>query len=192
MNRKTAETVARMIQKECCRFSLADLCEEWGVTTGDFDDFIAAGIAAGDYRPERIRLDAFAYPENGDVNGIADPADPTPENPAKMPFLVPSEKRKGEWRWQPEIDVASGKIIGWPEGTRASTYYKPCDDCAIFVDGDDKDWNDGEYCPGFLCPTDEGGDDYIVMLIDGTGHIVDWKPEEFYAWFETRKKGGAE
>ena len=88
--------------------------------------------------------------------------------------------------------MASGKIIGWPEGTRASTYYKPCDDCAIFADGGDKDWNDGEYCPDFLCPTDEGGDDYIVMNIDETGRIEGWKPESFYAWFETRKKGGAE
>lgn len=39
-----SETVAHMIEKECCRESLSDLCEEWGVTIADFEAFIAAGI----------------------------------------------------------------------------------------------------------------------------------------------------
>lgn len=38
-----AETVAAMIEKECCRNSLTDLCEWWGITTYDFDRFIRAG-----------------------------------------------------------------------------------------------------------------------------------------------------
>lgn len=38
-----AETVAAMIEKECCRNSLTELCEWWGITTDDFDRFIRAG-----------------------------------------------------------------------------------------------------------------------------------------------------
>lgn len=33
-----------MIYKQCCRTSLADLCEDWGVTTDDFDNFILVAV----------------------------------------------------------------------------------------------------------------------------------------------------
>ena len=44
MNESKAKAIASMIYKECCRTSLTDLCEGWGVTTDDFDEFILAAI----------------------------------------------------------------------------------------------------------------------------------------------------
>ena len=46
MNEKTAKTIARMIEKECQRYSLGDLCEDRGVTCDDFDLFLQRGIEA--------------------------------------------------------------------------------------------------------------------------------------------------
>jgi len=40
----TKQTVARMIEKECQRNSLRELCECWEVTIEDFYEFISAGI----------------------------------------------------------------------------------------------------------------------------------------------------
>ncbi len=191
MKRKTAETVSRLICKECSRFSLADLCEEWGITTDDFDEFIRQGLNASDDAPQTITLNAFAYPDGGTVNGKSDPDEPSEANPPKMPFLFPCDKREGEWRWRPTIDVDEGRIVDWPKGVTASTYYKPCDDCAIIIDG--KDWNDGDYTPWFLCPTQKGYGDYIIMEIDGDGKIAGWKSGDFHKWYATKNaERGAE
>ena len=40
----TKQRVARMIEKECQRNSLKELCEYWDVTIDDFYEFISAGI----------------------------------------------------------------------------------------------------------------------------------------------------
>jgi len=40
---KKAESISNMIYKECRRNSLTELCEEWGVTTEEFDVFMSAG-----------------------------------------------------------------------------------------------------------------------------------------------------
>lgn len=131
--------------------------------------------------PKLIQLDAYAYPDSGAVNGVDDPEDPTPENPAKMPFLEASKQFKGEWRWVPLIDTKTGKILDWPENTEAKLYYKPCDDCKIIIDG--KNWNDGEYVPRFLRPGDENaGGDYLVMTIAKDGTILGWDKNAFEEW----------
>lgn len=140
--------------------------------------------------PIAFDVDAYAQPDGGTVNGEDDPSDPTEENPPRMPFLVPSEKRPGEWRWRPMIDVEEGRILDWPKGTEATAYYKPSDDCAIKIRG--KDWNEGEYVPDFMCPQDEGYGDYIIMRIDGEGKIAGWKPADFRKWFKDRQKKGGE
>ena len=134
-----------------------------------------------------IKIDAFAYPDSAQVNGVYDPEEPTPQNPAKRPFLVPSQDREHEWRWRFEIDTESGKIVGWPNGTTASVYDKPCDDCAIIVDF--KNLNDGEYVPRFLRPKKEYfEEDYIIMMIDGEGRIAHWDATEFKEWYEEATK----
>lgn len=38
------QRVARMIEKECQRNSLRELCEYWDVTIEDFYEFILAGV----------------------------------------------------------------------------------------------------------------------------------------------------
>ena len=48
MDKKTAGRVASMIEKECCRNSLTDLCEHWDVSCDDFEEFIAGGLAAAE------------------------------------------------------------------------------------------------------------------------------------------------
>ncbi|MBQ7652182.1 MAG: hypothetical protein IJS15_14570, partial [Victivallales bacterium] len=42
----TALKIRDMINKECCRESLVDLCEYWEVTTDDYYEFIDAALDA--------------------------------------------------------------------------------------------------------------------------------------------------
>lgn len=85
----------------------------------------------------------------------------------------------GGGNWRPTIDLATGKIEGWPEGTVASIHYKVCDD------GDyellDAERNvvkaiDG-YVPNIMCPEGEGFGDYVIMEISAGGTIANWKPD---------------
>lgn len=46
MDEKKAETIKLMIEKECCRTSLTELCEYWGVTTEDFWEFLDLAVNA--------------------------------------------------------------------------------------------------------------------------------------------------
>jgi hypothetical protein len=38
-----AETIAYAIKKECCRYSLIEWCEDWGITVDDFEKFLKCG-----------------------------------------------------------------------------------------------------------------------------------------------------
>lgn len=85
----------------------------------------------------------------------------------------------GGGNWRPTIDLDTGKIEGWPEGTIASIHYKVCDD------GDyellDADRNvvkaiDG-YVPSLMCPEGEGYGDYVIMEIAGDGTIANWRSD---------------
>lgn len=44
MNIETAKKVQYMIQKECQRNSLEDLCEYWEITTNDFYEFLECAM----------------------------------------------------------------------------------------------------------------------------------------------------
>lgn len=132
-----------------------------------------------------IKLDAYAYPDSGMINGTYDPEEPTPDNPVRRPFLVPSTRFKGEWRWQPTIDVETGTILDWPKGTVAEIYDKSSDDCAVIVNG--RNLNDGEYVPAFLRPG-HNDDDYLVMSIDGEGRIAGWNAAKVKAWIDKRQR----
>jgi hypothetical protein len=40
-NMTKAETIQRMIEKECERNSLTELCDWWGISVGDFYEFLS-------------------------------------------------------------------------------------------------------------------------------------------------------
>ena len=46
MKKEIVKKIIRMIEKECCRNSLDELCEYWNVTTDDFEEFLANGYKA--------------------------------------------------------------------------------------------------------------------------------------------------
>lgn len=42
------EKLEYAIEKECCKFSLVEWCDEWGVTIDDFEEFLRLGKEAFD------------------------------------------------------------------------------------------------------------------------------------------------
>jgi hypothetical protein len=103
------------------------------------------------------------YWEDAKVNGTED-TDGT---------LIPC--RKGD-NWSPLIELDTGKIQDWPEGTTASIHYKVCDagryeliDVAMktvaAIDG---------YVPDMMCPAGDGYGDYVFMDIGADGRIANW------------------
>lgn len=122
-----------------------------------------------EYEAAILRVDAgVRYWEDGTINGREDNS----EFP-NMPFSASG-------RWNIEIDIDSGQILGWPKGTVAFVHYKVCDDGiyeivdstgAIICRLDD------DYVPNILCPQDKGYGDYIIMEIDEEGYIHNWDKE---------------
>jgi hypothetical protein len=111
------------------------------------------------------------YWEDGTVNGVQDNDD----NPV-MPL------KEGDC-WNVKIDLETGTIIDWPEGTTAETHYKVCDaGVYALLDGDSEIVTEIEgYVPTMMCPEGSGYGDYVIMKIDGSGKIANWKVdfEEF-------------
>lgn len=86
--------------------------------------------------------------------------------------------RDGDY-WKPTIELATGRIMNWPEGTEADVHYKVCDDGAYWLLDESKarvaKWS-GFYVPDdILCVGDNGYGDYIIFKIGGDGLIIDWK-----------------
>lgn len=86
--------------------------------------------------------------------------------------------------WNPHIDIDSGKVLNWRQGTTADIHYKVCDRCGweiIDSDGNIVDSVHSEYVPNTLSPKEKGYGDYIIMDIDINGYIKNWKfnPEDF-------------
>lgn len=106
------------------------------------------------------------YWEDGEVNGAED-ADGT---------LIPF--REGE-SWKPTINLATGTVVGWPEGTEADIHYKVCDDGDYWLgdaDGTKRMKWRGSYVPDrFLCHGDRGYGDYIILAVGPDGRIADWE-----------------
>ena len=114
------------------------------------------------------------YWEDGSVNGVEDSDD----NP-QMPLIE-------NGRWKLDIDLATGQIKNWPQGTTASVHYKVCDD-GIYKLLDE--WGNviasaADYVPSMLSPKDSGYGDYVIMDINSDGIIQNWKAdlEYFYAY----------
>jgi hypothetical protein len=86
--------------------------------------------------------------------------------------------RSGE-RWIPVIELATGRILNWPEGTEAKIHYKVCDDGDYWLLDEAKrriaKWK-GYYVPGaILCLEGSGFGDYIIFKVGGDGMVIGWK-----------------
>jgi hypothetical protein len=91
--------------------------------------------------------------------------------------LIPC--KKGEL-WCPTIDIDSGIIINWKQGTKASIHYKVCDagTYRLLDKNESEIYSKEGYVPSILCPADNGYGDYIIMNIDENGGIEDWDNSE--------------
>lgn len=104
------------------------------------------------------------YWEDATVNGSSD------DDGSRIPC------RNGD-NWCPTIELATGRIMNWPEGTTADIHYKVCDDGNYELL--DKRRNvvksiDG-YVPDCMCPGGEGYGDYVIMTIGAGGVIANWR-----------------
>ena len=110
------------------------------------------------------------YWEDSTINGVEDDAD-APNMPMK----------KGD-AWCIKIDLQTGKIEGWPEGVKASTYYKVCDGgiySLLAEDGSVVVTVCG-YVPRMLSPKENGDGDYVIMDIGPDGVIDGWRADLEY------------
>lgn len=110
------------------------------------------------------------YWEDAEVNGVED----------EHGDLIPC--REGD-TWRPEIDIDSGVITNWKQGTTAKIHYKVCDAGVYTVkDPDGYVWMEiNGYVPATMSPADNGYGDYIIMNVDENGKIEDWEfdPSDF-------------
>jgi hypothetical protein len=106
------------------------------------------------------------YWDDGEVNGVTDAEDaPT------IPFV------QGGDTWAPLIEIETGVVLDWPQGTTASIHYKVCDagryslldaDKAVLIAIDG-------YVPRIMSPKENGYGDYVIMDIGADGKIADWR-----------------
>lgn len=85
--------------------------------------------------------------------------------------------RKGE-NWEVVIELATGRILNWPEGVEASIHYKVCDAGEYWLLNGAKrriaKWKDYYVPDGILCVGDNGYGDYIIFKVGADGVVVDW------------------
>lgn len=105
------------------------------------------------------------YWEDAEINGESS------EDGSLVPF------KSGDL-WKITIDVATGKIIDWPEGAIAEIHFKVCDGFYCILSCNKKKlFKYSGYVPAFMCPEEEGWGDYIIMDIDAKGLIKGWDPK---------------
>ena len=105
------------------------------------------------------------YWEDAEVNGVSD----------EEGDLIPLKEDES---WKPVIELATGRIQNWPEGTTADIHYKVCDDGDYWLANSEGEklakWR-GHYVPdAFLCVGDRGYGDYIIMKVNCDGAIEGW------------------
>ena len=126
-----------------------------------------------------LEIVAGVYPEDAAVNGEDEP-DSDSENPEyKMPGI---KKNDYGYIWNVKIDIPTGKILDWPQGTTATTYYKTADCCGLKYMGKSYE----NYAPDFLSVFDEGYGDYIYLEILEDGTIKDWNADECRMWLKEK------
>lgn len=85
--------------------------------------------------------------------------------------------RRGDL-WCPIIELATGKIVGWPQGVTARIHYKVCDDGEYWLgnaEGKKFFKCKGHYVPDDLLAIDGCGyGDYIIMTVTADGLIDGW------------------
>lgn len=105
------------------------------------------------------------YWEDATVNGVVD------EDGTLIPF------RKGDL-WCPVIELKSGQVLNWPQGTTADIHYKVCDSGSYWIGDMHGDplfvWN-SDYVPDDLLASRGGYGDYIILEIDACGMIKGWR-----------------
>lgn len=141
-----------------------------------------------DFEARFLKVDAgVRHWEDAGVNGVRDIDLYEINGKGKpiMPCAVQTNEKPEDglysdhYRWRPLINIETGQIVNWSQGTTANVHYKVCDDfqCEIL----DADKNtiasyDG-YVPDVMCPKDEGYGDYIIMDINENGFIQKWNKE---------------
>lgn len=124
------------------------------------------------------------YWEDGDVNGEEDISYEEQEKGAKprMPMAYKNDAAKyqdEQYRWAVKIDAETGNIVGWPEGVEADIHYKVCDDGTYWLE--DTDGNEvhkiDDYVPTLWDFYDDSYGDYIIMTVEGDGHVKEWYSE---------------
>lgn len=98
--------------------------------------------------------------------------------------LIPC--RNGD-SWAPVIELATGKILNWPEGVEARIHYKVCDagDYWLLDAGKRRvaKWK-GHYVPDeVLCVGGRGHGDYIILKVGADGVVEGWKRP----WFDAER-----
>lgn len=102
------------------------------------------------------------YAESSILNG-------KPDVDGDMPGL------RGEI-WEADIELVTGRIEDWPEGTTASINYKVADRGLYTLTDGEGFYSTKEECyvPYILCPGGKGYGDYIIMNVDKDGYIENW------------------
>lgn len=105
------------------------------------------------------------YWEDATVNGV-EGADGT---------LIPLRL---ESCWEPVIELDSGRVRDWPEGTTADVHYKVCDagEYELLDSRGEMVAEKHGYVPDMLSVGDSGYGDYIIMKIGPGGLIEGWQP----------------
>lgn len=135
-----------------------------------------------------LKVDAgVRYWDDADVNGKPDIDLFDSEGAGKpnMPCAVQvkeepnSNIHSDHYRWQPLIEIDTGQIVNWEQGTTANVLYKVCDNfsCEILDENKDVITSYEGFVPKIMCPADDGFGDYIIMDIDENGFIQGWKKD---------------
>lgn len=116
------------------------------------------------------------YWEDGYVNGEED------TDGSRIPCrkgTAADNDSLGGGEWCPVIDVETGTIEGWPQGVSADIHYKVCDAGAYHLLDENREVvkSINGYVPSIMCPEGDGYGDYVIMKIDGTGKIANWKAD---------------
>ena len=102
----------------------------------------------------------------------------TEDMPADFPF------RNGD-TWDVLIDINSGRITGWPEGTQFDLCIKVVDCGSYYLldsDLETVESLENDYVPNGIIPGSYG--DYIECKIQSDGTIAEWpKTPDFEAFF---------